>query len=206
MTGTPEAPLPTEVAWRAAILAGGRSSRMGREKALIPINGVPLIARTAAVLRYLFRDIVVVTTNPEVAEAAGCSAVLDVYPGFGPLGGIHAALRGDRAPCLVVACDLPFLNPPFLDFLCTQWNGHDAVVPRSAHGLEPLQAIYGGACAEIFERHLTQAASGTRLPSLRDILAETRLLEVSEEQARGFDPELRMFENWNTPGDVRDTL
>ena len=191
---------------RAAILAGGLSSRMGREKALLPFQGVPLITRIASLLRPLFPDLTVVTANPEVARAAGCPSVADVYPGCGPLGGIHAALGEDTRPCLVVACDLPFLNAAFLRHLCGLWNGHDAVVPFSDGGPEPLQAVYGGACVTTFGRHLAAAATGTRVPSLRRIMTEVSVLEVPVEMARRFDPELALFENWNTPGDLRDTL
>ncbi len=176
----------------AAILAGGQSSRMKREKALIEIDGQTLIARTANILRALFPQIVVVTSKPEVTAATGLEAITDQFPDCGPLGGIHAALRHFEQPTFVVACDMPFLSSEFVAKMGCSFSG-DALIPRHEDGIEPLHAIYAPICLPVFEQFLT---SGERIPSFKKILAQVDARFISP-------PEDLSFENWNEPSDVR---
>lgn len=178
----------------AAILAGGKSSRMGREKALLEIEGEPLIRRTARVLRRVFAQIVVVTNTSEIAEAAALPAIGDLHADKGPLGGIHAALSHYGEPTFVVACDLPFLTVDFLRFLTENFEG-EALVPRSPQGLEPLHAIYAPGCLPVFERFLQE----TKVPSLRRVLEQVDARVLESEVASRFGAR---FDNWNTPDDV----
>ena len=178
----------------AAILAGGKSSRMGREKALIEIENQTLIARSVSVLKPIFAHLAVVSSSPEVIEAAQIPAIADKFEARGPLGGIHAALSHFEAPVLVVACDMPFLNADFLRFLSENWRDFDVLLPFSENGAEPLHAVYAPSCLPIFERFL----ESEKPPSLRRVLADLRVENVEIEVARRFDEGLRMFENWNT--------
>lgn len=179
----------------AAILSGGLSSRMGREKALLEIDNQTLIARSVALLKPIFPDLVVVSSSPAVIEAAQIPAIQDQFPNRGPLGGIHAALCHFKAPTLIVACDMPFLNADFLRFLSENWRETDVLVPLGNDGPEPLHAIYAPSCLPVFELFLQTE----KPPSLRRVLRELRVENVEIEVARGFDADLRMFENWNTP-------
>lgn len=183
----------------AAILAGGKSSRMGTEKALISYLNQPLIARIIRILRPIFADICVVTNKPEVAAAAGLAAVPDQFENRGPLGGIHAAIQHFQAPTFVVACDMPFLCGDFIAFLTQNFAG-DALVPLGESGFEPLHAIYSPLCGPVFENHLRQEA---KMPSLRRVLEEVETRYVPLEMARLFDVDLRCFTNWNTPEEAQ---
>ncbi len=117
----------------AAILAGGKSSRMGSEKALLQFESQPLIAHIARILKPIFPRICVVTNSLEVASAAQLPAIRDEFVNRGPLGGIHAALQHFKAPTFVVACDMPFLSAPFIEYLNQNFDG-DALVPLSEGG------------------------------------------------------------------------
>ena len=180
---------------RATILAGGKSSRMGCDKALLPFGNQTLIAHIAQILRPIFPEILVVTSNIQIARAADLPSVADRFPGRGPLAGIHAALLHFEAPIFVVACDMPFLNADFIRLLIREFDGA-ARVPLSQGGFEPLHAVYAPACLPPFERHLRGAE---KLPPLRRVLEEVGAHWVSAEVARRFDSDLKMFGNWNTP-------
>ncbi len=171
---------------------------MGRNKALLPFNGQPLIGHIAQLLAPIFAQTIVVTANPDIADAAGLPAVADRFPNRGPLGGIHAALSHFGAPTFVVACDMPHLDADFIRFLCEDFDGA-ARVPLSDDGFEPLHAIYAPMCLPTFEQYLQNEG---KMPSLRRVLTEVGATWVAPEVARGFDTELRMFSNWNTPDDV----
>jgi molybdenum cofactor guanylyltransferase len=102
----------------AAILAGGKSSRMGRDKALLPLvdGGAPMLAIVLDRLSAVADDLLVVAVDRERYEPFGARVVPDLYPGGGPLVGIHAAVaHAKHQHCLVVACDMPFLSAPLLD-------------------------------------------------------------------------------------------
>lgn len=182
----------------AAIVAGGKSSRMGRDKALLSWENRPLVAHIAQILRPIFFDLVIVTSNAEIAEAAQLPALADRYVGRGPLAGIHAALQHFGAPTFVVACDMPFLNADFIRCLSEDFSG-TARVPLSQDGFEPLHAVYAPACAPLFEHHLQSAG---KMPPLRQLLNEMGAQWIAPAVARGFDANLTMFVNWNCPSDL----
>lgn len=185
----------------AAILAGGKSSRMGREKALIPFDNQSLVARIAQTLKPIFPRVCVVTGKIEVARSAGLPAIPDQFENRGPLGGLHAALVHFEAPTFVVACDMPFLNAAFIEYLSCHFEA-DALVPLGESGFEPLHAIYGPQCAPIFAKYLGHR---DKMPPMRRVLQEIETRFVPLEIARGFDPTLRCFTNWNTPDEARET-
>ena len=183
---------------RAAILAGGESSRMGRDKALLPYDGAPLIARIARILAPIFPQIIVVTANPNIAAAADLPPVADTFIGRGPLGGIHAALSHFSAPTFVVACDMPHLNADFIRFLCADFDGI-ARVPLSENGFEPLCAVYAATATPLFAEVLRGEG---KMPPLRRVLEEMGADWIAPEIARSFDANLKMFDNWNVPADI----
>jgi molybdopterin-guanine dinucleotide biosynthesis protein A len=182
----------------AAIIAGGASRRMGRDKALLTVEGEPLIARVGGVLRPLFKELIVVTARPEVAAAAQARAVADMYRSKGPLAGIHAALAHFKQPTFCVACDMPYLNAELISYQCNQLEGDDAVVPRVEGRLQPLHAIYAPQALPRIERELQRE----RVRPFEVVMADWRVRWVEEAELRRLDPDLRCFENWNTPEDV----
>jgi molybdopterin-guanine dinucleotide biosynthesis protein A len=183
----------------AAIMAGGRSRRMGKTKALLPYRGRPLIAGVYETLQTLFEDIFLVTNDPGIFDFLPCPKIPDRIPGKGPISGVDAALRHSRNPhVLVVACDAPFLSPLLLELLTGKSEGADVVIPYGPDGPEPLCAVYGKGCLPLIEDSLRKG--DYRLGALADRL-QTR--EIPKEEVAAIDPGFRSFQNINTPRDFQ---
>ncbi len=179
------------------VLAGGRSARLGCNKALLELEGRPLVARTLDVLAQLTDDIIVVTSLAPQLLPAPARVVADRYVGAGVLAGVHAGLlaaRGELA--IVVACDMPFLNLDLLQHLVSLAHEADVVVPRWAD-VEPLHAAYRPAtCRGPVERAL---ARGER--RIISFYHEVRVRYVERAEIARFDPQGLSFFNVNTPED-----
>ncbi|WP_167553162.1 molybdenum cofactor guanylyltransferase [Evansella clarkii] len=128
------------------VLSGGKSSRMGRNKALLPIEGKAMIQRIFDSLGEEFSDRILVTNRPEEYAPLlpdDVKIVSDVYPGSGPLSGIHAGLLASAAEYNVVAaCDMPYVSKHVAELLVKKSQGFDAVVPRFNRMRQPLFAVY----------------------------------------------------------------
>ncbi len=187
---------PEGTAVSVAVLAGGQSTRMGRNKALLPLGGRPLIAHVVAVARSLSDDVWVVTKTPSTYAFLGVPITTDHFPDVGPLAGLHAALAAARHPWLVVlACDMPFVNPEVLRFLLDQREGVDVVMPRVGGREEPLHAVYRrDACLPAVEAAIQ--AGKRRLIAFLDAVT---VRYVDEAALRTVDPDLLSFWNANTP-------
>lgn len=186
----------------AFILAGGESTRMGRSKAALELEGVPMLVRTARLVQTVSGAAPGVIGNLSGADSYGLAATADEWPGAGPLGGIATALRASNAPWnLIVACDLPYLTKPWLEFLVARARASqaDAVVPTNTRGAEPLCAMYHKRCEPVIraaiERGVRKVTDG-----LMDLLVE--LIDPFEWKA--FDSEGRLFKNMNTPEDYEE--
>lgn len=177
------------------VLAGGKSSRMGRNKAFLEWQGHPLIERSLQVLRPIFSEIIISTNNPELYEPYEVKTVQDIYVDQGPLGGLHACLgEAQNDYSFFVACDMPFLDPEVIRFLAELTGKESVIVPDVAGGLHPLHAFYHKNCLPIIEKKL----KAKRL-KLIEIYQECNVRYVREEEFRGF-PEVRQtFSNINTP-------
>ena len=183
------------------VLAGGRSSRMGREKALLDIGGVPLIVRTAQLVESVAGSATVVGETPGI-RALGLHTVADDWPGAGPLGGIATALRVSRAPwSLVVACDLPYLTKAWLEYLVSRGlaSDADAVIAMNASGAEPLCAAYGASA----EWAIRSAVSLGNL-KVRSMLENLRGEVIEPQEWKRFDSEGYLFKNMNSPEDYEE--
>lgn len=135
------------------ILAGGQSSRMGRNKALLDVGGSRLIELVHAVMARLFSRVILITNTPDEYNFLPCPAFPDRYHDVGSLAGIHAALAScATGRVFVSACDMPALSEPLIRRLCQLADGHDAVVPTGPTGLEPLHAVYSRNCLPVIER------------------------------------------------------
>ncbi|MGB9804155.1 molybdenum cofactor guanylyltransferase [Desulfofundulus sp.] len=136
------------------VLAGGNSSRMGTNKALIPFGREKLLDRVVARMREVFARVILISNENESGKYnyLGLPVIGDIYPGKGPLAGIHAALSAASTPYIfVVACDMPFIDPELAVYLARQAPGYDVVVVRDGPYLEPLFAVYGKGCLEVIE-------------------------------------------------------
>jgi len=178
-----------------AILAGGRSRRMGRDKAFLPVGGRPVIERVIERIAPLSDDLILITNEPVPYRYLGQRLVGDVAPGKGSLGGIYTALHAAHYDhCLVVACDMPFLNPDLLRYLIGLVPGYDVVIPRIAEFPETLHAVYGKRCLEPIKRRLL--ADQLKIVGFFD---EVRVRTVERDDVARFDPAFRSFLNMNTP-------
>jgi molybdopterin-guanine dinucleotide biosynthesis protein A len=161
------------------IQVGGRSSRMGQNKALLPLSGQTCIERVLAVANHISPQVTIVTNDPQPYQFLGCPLISDTYRGIGPLGGLHAAVQ--HAPthwALILACDLPFITVGLLRHLIQQADAYDAVVPRSEDGrFQPLCALYARSCLAEVVRLIE---SGEAKPRALFSRVKTRIVEWSE--------------------------
>jgi FdhD protein len=179
------------------ILAGGASSRMGSNKALLPYRGGRFIEAIHRQMAGLFRDVLLVTNTPEAFGFLPCRKVPDLIPGLGALSGIHSGLRHSGTPhVFAVACDMPYLNPRLVRHLASLAEGSTVVVPESDKGLEPLHAIYGRDALGAIEEAL-HAGKG-RIVSFFD---KVKIRKVNREEVARFDQSFQSFRNINTPED-----
>lgn len=185
----------------SVILAGGKNLRLGRTKALESINGKSLIERIIERLSPLSNQILIVTSQEQVdlPTAGKAEIVVDIYPEKGPLGGIYTGLMASRSShCLVVACDMPFLNTKLLGYMIGLSGSFDAVVPRLGEGmLEPLHAIYSKNCLDKMKEHLERNQL-----QLISFFKSIHLGFVERAECQRFDPQLLSFFNINLPSDV----
>jgi FdhD protein len=186
----------------AAVLAGGRSQRMGVDKTLIPFDGEPLVRRVAETAARVCNNVMVVTNRPEaIAEAGLASSVrvlADEVAYQGPLGGLVTALgAADDEWVLALGADMPWLEPSVIQALWQLRGDAQAVVPIGEKGPEPLLALYHRSCLDEARRVL---ASGRR--RIVGILPGLRAVEVPLDALRSADPELRSLVNVNTPEEL----
>jgi molybdopterin-guanine dinucleotide biosynthesis protein A len=137
------------------LLAGGKSLRMGHDKARIEIGGQPLLSRSLDLLCRYFTTVLIAGDRPDVARP-GIPAIPDIYPGSA-LGGLYTGLQSAQTEWIFVApCDMPYPDPKILELLLKQRDGADAVVPRTPHGYEPVFALYHKDCLPHMEAMLQQ--------------------------------------------------
>jgi FdhD protein len=179
----------------AVILAGGKSTRMKNNKALLPYSGELFIERIHRQLADIFDDVILVTNTPELYRFVPCRIVQDVYPGQGSLAGIHAGLTHSTTPYIfTVACDMPYLNPELIRLILSRKQGFDVVIPQSEGGFEPLHAVYGKGCLPAMEKAL---AEGTG--RIVDCFDRDKVAVVSCADVARLDPKFLSFRNINTP-------
>lgn len=179
-------------------MAGGKSRRMGRDKAWLDLgDGRPIVRRVADVLSSV-ADEVIVVANDDRYLALGLPVVADRYPGIGPLGGIATALSAaSNEAVIVVACDMPFLSEDVLRLLIERSADADVVLPRVGGEDEPLHALYTKRCLPAIERAISEG----RLRA-NAFLGDVRVRAISEDDLRVVDPGLRSFINVNTPEEL----
>lgn len=184
------------------ILAGGRSTRMGSPKALLPFGGEPLVARLVARIRPLFDEVIVAASPGQELPPLDARVVFDDVAHEGPVGGILYGLRAAGGEYgFVTSCDAAFLRPELVSHLAALRAGWDIVAPRWGGRVQPLVAVYSKSVIPLLEAQL--AAGRLRLGALLD---RVRTRTVDEEEVRRFDPEGASFFNMNTPEDYEEAL
>jgi len=184
----------------AFILAGGNSTRMGTDKAFVMLDGRTLLARALEVCRTITSEVRIIGDWNKFAPFA--PVVEDVFPGCGPLAGIHAALRASQTDWnVVLAVDLPFVSPALLHFLVAQATESRAIVtvPQAGKGWQPLCAVYRRGFVDAAETALR--AGRYKIDALFDP-ALTHPIGEQDLRSAGFSPEV--FRNLNTPEELAE--
>ena len=186
----------------AGVLAGGRGRRFGRDKSTADLDGRPLISYPASALKSVGLDVVLaLRKGQEVpADLGDVSFVRDEFEDAGPLGGLHALLKGMRTEwVLVVCCDQPFLRTTLLHGMMSHSDcDTDAVVSRTIERLQPMPGLYRKSCLPIVEDAL---ARGER--RMQDVLERLSLCELAGEDLDRVDLEQSSFINVNTLSDLQ---
>jgi molybdopterin-guanine dinucleotide biosynthesis protein A len=181
-----------------AILAGGHSSRMGTDKSFVRVLGRPLIEDILEQVAGLGSETLIVTNRPGDYAYLGVPLFGDVLPEKGALGGIYSALHAaTRRHVLCIACDMPFVVRPLLDYLISLIPEGDAIVPRLAGEAEPFRAIYARDCLGPIRAALD--AGRMRVISF---FPDVRVRYVEEAEIDRYDPRHLSFFNVNTPDDL----
>lgn len=185
----------------AIILAGGKSSRLGRSKALQVIEGKNLIQWVIDRLATLSTEIIIATAQGEAipcSSAVRTKTVVDTYPGKGPLMGIYSGLMASSSSrAIVVGCDTPFLSVGLLEYMTQICTIFDVVVPRINDKLEPLCAVYSKNCLIPIQGLLEQDEM-----RIRKLFSMVRVKYVEEDEINRFDPEHLSFFNINSQADL----
>ena len=180
------------------ILAGGKSSRYGTNKALAKINGIPLIENVIRVMGSLFKDLVLITNTPDEYAYLELPMYEDLIKGFGPIGGIYTALNSITNDAgFFVACDMPSLNPGLIRYMVGIRDDFDAVVPGISGKMETLHALYARRCLPAVRRLID-----LREYQIFRFFPEVSVRHVKENEIRRFDPELKSFFNVNRPEEL----
>ncbi len=180
------------------ILCGGKSTRMGQNKALISINGTPIIDKIHALFKKLFKEVIIVSDQPKLFSNLNAKIFPDLIPGHGALGGLYTGLFFSSFPfCFSVACDMPFLKEPLIHFLLKDLNGFDIVVPRTEDGLQPLHAVYSRNCLAPIKRIMNAGNC-----KIIDFYRMVRVKIVDEYDFLSLDPMRQSFINVNTPEEL----
>ncbi len=191
--GAETGPLTTEAT--GVILAGGSSSRMKSNKAMLPFHGERFIERIFRQMSRIFPEVILVTNTPDIYRFLPCRIVADRFPGMGSLAGIQAGLAESGTPYIfVTACDMPDLNGELIRHLLSRAKGCDVVIPESENGLEPLHAVYGTGCLGA----MTEALASEK-GKIIDCFERLRVDVVSRREVAAIDPLFRSFRNINTP-------
>jgi len=183
----------------AFILAGGRSQRMGTDKAFLSYRNEPLIRGPIRTCQSFATDVRIIG-DPARYACFGLPVIPDSGESLGPLSGIHTALHNSPARfSSVIACDMPLVPPEFFRLMLLKLPGPDAVVMRLDDGaVEPLCGIYSLTCLPVTEQNL---ASGKL--KITDLLSQVKVEYITEEELHAQGMSRKIFTNVNTPDDLK---
>ncbi len=178
----------------AIILAGGKSSRMGVNKALLRLGGRSIVEIIIDKLADIFEEIIVTTKSKDLYSPLKVKVVEDMSADYNSLLGIHTGLlNSDNFYNFVIACDMPFLNPPLIRYMIKQRIGYEVIIPKIDEHLEPLHAIYSKECLKPIEGLLSNGDL-----KIINFFPQVRVRYISRDEIICFDPEFKSFFNLNT--------
>jgi len=171
---------------------------MGQNKALIEIEGVPIINRIYDLFKELFEEVIIVTNHAASFKNFGSKILQDLIPDRGALGGLYTGIFFSSFQySFCVACDMPFINKSLVQYLFENIRGDDVIVPRTKDGLQPLHAIYSKNCLVPIQRIIEKG--GYRII---DFYKMVRIKIVDEKDFLFLDPCRQSFINVNTPEEL----
>jgi molybdopterin-guanine dinucleotide biosynthesis protein A len=184
------------------VLAGGKSTRLGRDKVLEKIGNKSLLEQVISRTESLSKEIIIVTakerTFTHLESREKIKIVSDIFPGQGSLGGIYTGLvKSSSFYNLVLAADMPFVNGSLLKYMMGIAEGFDFTVPRIDGLFEPLHAIYSKACISPIETILSQGKK-----TIIELFNYVKVRFVEAEEIDRFDPHHLSFFNINTPAEL----
>lgn len=184
------------------VLAGGRSSRMGRDKSVLPWDNSDLMQTVVKKVSLVCDDIILVSNQMRNVPHT-VRVVKDIIPNMGPLGGIHAGLINAKYPyAFVTACDMPFIAPEAIAYLQQQAGEEwDVVIPTCGDMFEPMFAIYRKTCLPAIEKLLNENRR-----KIIDFFPLVRLKGIDVSNFRQFDKDLTLFTNINTAEEYERAL
>jgi molybdopterin-guanine dinucleotide biosynthesis protein A len=176
------------------ILAGGKSRRMGRDKAFIDAGGVPLFERVYSVFREIFSEIIIVVNDVRPFEKYEGRIENDIISNKGALGGLYTGLfHASSHHAFCSACDMPLLNPRLIKYMSGERDAYDVIIPRTRDGLHPLHAIYSKNCIRPMRQLLDRGDL-----KIINFFNRVRVRYIEETEIRRVDPHMRSFLNVNT--------
>jgi len=182
------------------VLAGGKSTRIGMEKAFLRIGDKVIIEEILAKLSRIFPKIMVVTNSPASYYYLGVEVVKDILPGKGALGGIYSGLAASETHYnFVLACDMPFISLDLIEYMRKNAEGHDVVIPKLNNYFQPLHAIYSKDCIQPIKEQLHR--NDLQVFGFFDRI-EVKC--ISAEEVKMFDPRGIAFFNINTKNDTEE--
>ncbi|HTP04820.1 MAG TPA: molybdenum cofactor guanylyltransferase [Nitrospirota bacterium] len=182
------------------VLSGGENRRMGTDKAFLKVDGMPMIEHVLLALRSVVSRVIIVTNSPGSYASYGVEVVTDACNKRGSLVGIYSGLlRTQDDHNIVVACDMPFLNPRLLSYMTGLAGEYDIILPKIGEFVEPLHAVYHRRLLPAMEDHIKREQL-----RIRGIFTGRRLRYVTEEEIDRIDPTRRSFVNLNTTKEYKE--
>ena len=180
------------------ILSGGKSIRMGENKAFLEVRGKRMLDHTVALLQEIFGQVILVTNELLEYSYLNLEIAVDLIPKRGPLIGIYTGLFYSSYPySFITACDMPFLNRKIIEYMLTITKNYDVVIPHLNDGYHPLHALYSKRCLKFIEELISEDNL-----KITDFFNRVKVREVPSDEIVSLDPDLRSFLNINTPKDL----
>jgi molybdopterin-guanine dinucleotide biosynthesis protein A len=184
------------------ILSGGKSIRMGENKAFIEIEGVPIIHTIYTLFKDLFQEVIIVANQKELFSNFNSKIYSDLLHNKGVLGGLYTGLFYSTFNySFCVACDMPFIKISLVQYLIQRIKDEDVIVPRTKDGLQPLHAFYSKNCLDPIKKIIEQGKY-----KIIDFYSMVNVKIVEENDFVSLDPFMESFINVNTPEELLSVI
>jgi molybdenum cofactor guanylyltransferase len=187
------------------ILAGGKSKRMGTNKALLKINDTTIIERSSALLKILFSRVIIITNTPDEYSFLNLEMYGDIYLGRGPLAGIHSALfNSSTEKNFILSCDIPFISADVIKYISDYKTKHPVTVVYADGFIQQLAGIYSRSVLPEAENILKETAGKNQKCKVLSLLDKTGAEILKAENIPSYKKD--MFLNMNTVHDYEEVV